>query len=92
MSAKRPPHPGRASAQRCALDAIGCGEPPRCSSATLKALLDAGLIEETGVEIRRDALGSYRIPTYEMPIPVHMQWCSAVAATDKEMASLEGLV
>jgi hypothetical protein len=72
MSASaRPPHPGRTSAQRRALDAIGCGEPPRCSSKTLKALLDAGLIEETGGEIRRDALGSYRIPTYEMPIPVH---------------------
>lgn len=90
MSASaRPPHPGRTSAQRRALDAIGCGEPPRCSSKTLKALLDAGLIEETGVEIRRDALGSYRIPTYEMPIPVHMQWCSAVAATDEEMAAFE---
>jgi len=90
MSASaRPPHPGRTSAQRRALDAIGCGEPPRCSSKTLKALLDAGLIEETGGEIRRDALGSYRIPTYEMPIPVHMQWCSAVAATDAEMAEFE---
>ncbi|MCJ2097999.1 hypothetical protein [Methylobacterium sp. E-046] len=36
-----------------------------------------------------DALGSYRIPTYEMPILVHFQWCSAVAATDEEMAAFE---
>ena len=95
-SPDRPPHPGRTSAQRRALDAIGCGQPPRCSPKTLKALLEAGLIEETGGEIRRDALGAYRVPTYEMPIPVHMQWCSAVAARDEEMAifgaGLEGLV
>jgi hypothetical protein len=24
-----------------------------------------------------------------MPIPVHFQWCSAVAATDEEMAAFE---
>ncbi|GJD47245.1 hypothetical protein AFCDBAGC_5138 [Methylobacterium cerastii] len=55
----------------------------------MKALLADGLIEETGGEVRRDALGSYQMPTYEMPIPVHMQWCSAVAATDEEMAAFE---
>jgi hypothetical protein len=73
MSSKRLPHPGRTLAQRRALDAIRCGEPPRCSPTTLKALLDAGLVEETGSTIRRDALGSYRVPAYEMPLPVHMQ-------------------
>ncbi|TXN76172.1 hypothetical protein FV228_01350 [Methylobacterium sp. WL18] len=88
----RRPHPGRTLAQRNALDAIGCGEPPRCSPKTIRALLDAGLIVDTGGEVRCDALGSYRIPSYAMPIPVHMQWCSAIAATDEEMASLEGLV
>ena len=63
MSAgQRPPHPGRTSAERRALDAIGCGQPPRCSPKTLKALLDAGLIVDVG------------------------------AATDEEMADLEGLV
>ena len=88
----RPPHPGRTSAERRALDKIGCGQPPGCSPKTLKALLDAGMIEDTGGQIRRDALGSYRVPFYEMTIPTHMQWCSAVAATDEEMAGLEGLV
>ena len=86
----RPPHPARTSAQRRALDAIGCGQPPRCSAKTIAALLEAGLIVDAGGEVRRDAFGSYRVPSYEMPILVHMQWCSAVAATDEEMAEFEG--
>ena len=88
----RPPHPGRTSAERRALDKIGCGQPPGCSPKTLKALIDAGMIEDPGGKIRQDALGSYRVPFYEMTIPVHMAWCAAAAATDEEMAGLEGLV
>lgn len=85
----RMPHPGRTSAERRALDRIGCGEPPGCSPKTLKAMLDAGLIVDQGGEVRRDALGSYRIPAYAMPIGVHFAWCSAVAFTDEEMAEFE---
>ena len=85
----RMPHPGRTLAQRKALDRIGCGEPPRCSPKTIKALLDAGLIVDTGGKFCRDALGTYSVPSYAMPIPVHMQWCSAVASTDEEMAEFE---
>ncbi|MCJ2101975.1 hypothetical protein [Methylobacterium sp. E-046] len=87
----RMPHPGRTSAERRALDRIGCGEPPACAQKTLRNLLDAGLIVDVGTETRRDALGSYRVPSYAMPIPVHFAWCSAVAATDEEMAAMEGL-
>ena len=82
-------HPGRTSAERRALDRIGCGEPPTCSQKTLRNMLDAGLIGDVGTKTRRDALGSYRVPSYAMPIPVHFQWCSAVAATDEEMAANE---
>ncbi|MCJ2116168.1 hypothetical protein MKK65_06125 [Methylobacterium sp. J-001] len=53
------------------------------------------MIEDTGGQIRHDALGSYRVPFYGMTIPTHMAWCSAVAFTDEEMvafeAELEGL-
>lgn len=87
----RMPHPGRTSAERRAFDKIGCGEPPRCSPKTIKALLTAGMIDDTGGQVRRDALGSYRVPFYEMAVPTHMQWCSAVAATDEEMAAMDGL-
>lgn len=89
MSEPRMPHPGRTSAERRALDRIGCGEPPACAQKTLRNLLAAGLIVDVGTETRRGALGEYRIPAYTMPIPVHMAWCSAVAATDKEMAEFE---
>lgn len=85
----RMPHPGRTSAERRALDHIGCGEPPACSPKTLRNLLDAGLIVDVGGEVRRDALGSYTVPSYAMPVPVHFQWCSAVAFTDEEMAAFE---
>lgn len=82
----RMPHPGRNSAERRALDRIGCGEPPACAQKTLKNLLAAGLIVEAGSQFRRDTLGKYKIPNFEMPIPVHMAWCSAVAASDREAA------
>ncbi|MCJ2098001.1 hypothetical protein [Methylobacterium sp. E-046] len=36
------------SAERRALDRIGCGEPPACSPKTLRNLLDAGLIVDVG--------------------------------------------
>lgn len=85
----RMPHPSRTSAERRALDRIGCGEPPACSSKTLRNLLDAGLIVDQGGETRRDALGSYTVPSYAMPLAVHYQWCSAVAFTDEEMAEFE---
>ncbi|KAA0122860.1 hypothetical protein CIW48_15575 [Methylobacterium sp. P1-11] len=89
MSEPRMPHPGRTSAERRALDRIGCGEPPSCSMKTLRNLLEAGLIVDVGTETRRDALGSYRVPSYAMPLAVHYQWCSAVAFTDAEMAEFE---
>ena len=88
----RMPHPGRTSAERRALDAIGCGQPLGCAPKTLRALLDAGMIEDAGGQMRRDALGSYRVPFYEMTIPTHIAWCSAVATTNEEMAGLEGLI
>lgn len=85
----RMPHPGRTSAERRALDRVGCGEPPGCSPKTLRRLLDDGLLIDQGGEVRRDALGTYTVPSYAMPLPVHYAWCSAVAFTDEEMAEFE---
>lgn len=90
MPETRPPHPGRTPAQRKALDAIGCGQHPGCAPKTVAALLRDGLIVHVGDRVvGHDRFGTIRIPEYEMPIPVHMQWCSAVAATDEEMAEFE---
>lgn len=85
----RPPHPGRTSTERRALDRVGCGKSPGCSAKTLKALLDDGLLVDHGGEVRRDAFGLYKVPSYGMPIAVHFQWCSAVAFTDEEMEAFE---
>ena len=93
MSRKSDPdrmlHPGRTSAERCALDRVGCGEPPACSPKTLRRLIADGLLVDQGSEVRRDGLGLYTVPSYGMPIPVHFQWCSAVALTDVEMVAFE---
>lgn len=70
-------HPGKSPAQRAALDEIGCGNYlPRMSPATRKALLDRGLIEPCGEKIIcQDRFGTVRLTEYQMPIPVHYQWC-----------------
>ena len=88
LYSKRPPHPGRTAAQRRVLDAIGCGESsPRMSPKVRDALLTADLIVQCGERVVcQDRFGTVTAPEYVMPIPVHMQWCSAVAATDAEMA------
>ena len=82
----RPKHPGRTAAQRRVLDEIGCGENcPRMADATRDALLREGLIVELGRKsLGRDRFGEITIPQYEMPIPVHMQWCKAVAEEPSE--------
>lgn len=79
-------HPGKTKAQRQALDAIGCGQfSPRMAKKTRQALLDAGLIQEVGRKVLgQDRFGVIDIPEYQMPIPVHMQWCKAVASEEEE--------
>ncbi len=91
---KAPPHPGRTPAQRRALDAIGCGDfCPPMSRSTRKALLDAGLIRQLSDKVvSRDRFGAITIPQFEMPIPVHMEWCFSVShgVTDAELDAAVG--
>lgn len=81
-------HPGRTKAQREALDQIGCGNAcPPMARATAKALVRHGLIqrcEDKG--LGRDRFGLIAIPQFQMPIPIHMQWCEFQAATCDEPA------
>ena len=79
-------HPGKTPAQRRALDAIGCGDNcPPMARKTRESLLSAGLIVEIGQKaLGRDRFGVIAIPQFEMPIPVHMQWCNAVADEEDE--------
>lgn len=89
MSNKSPPHPGRTAAQRRALDAIGCGDNcPPMHRSTRKALLEAGLIRQLSDKvIGRDAMGRISIPQFEMPLHIHMAWCSSVSEgiTDEDL-------
>jgi hypothetical protein len=44
--------------------------------ATLKALLDRGLIIRLiDRPVGQDAFGVISIPQYEVPIPIHVEWC-----------------
>lgn len=86
-------HPGKTAAQRRALDQIGCGNyAPLMAKSTRDAMLRAGLIQEIEPKMLGvDRLGVITIRQFQMPIPVHMQWCSAVACSEEELADLEEL-
>lgn len=78
-------HPGKTPAQRRVLDEIGCGSySPVAAKRTIKALLDQGLIEELP-PVRVHVFGSLymEVRQFQMPIPVHYQWCKAMAAEDE---------
>ena len=75
------PHPGKTPAQRRVLDAIGCGNhSPIMSKATRDKLLRDGLIIE--LDPYEDNLNGMRfvMRRFEMPTPVHIQWCKAMSA------------
>ncbi len=88
MANQKPPkHPGKTPAQRRALDAIGCGNySPIMANSTRDALLKAGLIVE--ISPRHEKAGALWaavvIRQFQMPIPVHMQWCAAVAGDEED--------
>jgi hypothetical protein len=54
--------------------AVGNALPPM-SMKQIKALEANGVIHLAGNKILRDEMGSFSLPQYEVPIPVHMQWC-----------------
>jgi hypothetical protein len=70
-------HPGKTPAQRRILDEIGCGNhSPVMAKATCDKLLRDGLVVELSPD-ERPFIGAitFQIRRFEMPIPVHMQWC-----------------
>lgn len=70
-------HPckGMTKAQRDAFEAIAINLQPQCTWPTIDVLLKAGVIERGEGEKRRDAMGTYEIPSFFVPLPIHMQWC-----------------
>lgn len=77
MDSSRTLHPcqGMTKAQREAFELIAINQNPRCKWPTIDALLKAGVIERGESEKRRDAVGAYEIPSFFVPLPIHMQWC-----------------
>lgn len=58
-----------------AFENIAINLPPRASWKTLDALIAKGVIVRVPGEKRRDALGTYEIPAFVVPLGVHIQWC-----------------
>lgn len=70
-------HPcrGMTKAQKEAFERIAINEHPRCGWLTLDALLARGVIKRGEGETRKDAMGTYEIPSFFVPLPIHIQWC-----------------
>jgi len=71
--------PGKTAAQRRVLDEIGCGNhSPIAAKATIKALLDQGLIVELSpMKVRVFGSVSMDVRQFDMPLHVHMEWCAS---------------
>jgi hypothetical protein len=70
-------HPcaGMTQAQMRAFEALAVGMSPGCAPKTIKALLDRGVLVQSGQQNFRDGLGAYSVPIYDVPFAVHRQWC-----------------
>jgi hypothetical protein len=69
-------HPAHAltPVQRSAFELLCVGHNPGCTRKTYHALVASGLVDVFWTT-RRDALGSYDVPTYSVPLWARMQWC-----------------
>ena len=53
-----------------------------------KRLEKKGLITKTGMqEVGRDAFGSIRVPRWEMPLDVHIDWCKYCSELEQSTLS-----
>lgn len=70
-------HPckGMTKAQISAFEMIAIGENPMVGEKTIAKLLERGVIVQGPDRIFQTALGPLHCKQYEIPIPIHMQWC-----------------
>lgn len=78
------PIPGLTKAQRAAFEQIASGNHTLSGifpkPATLAKLLGLGVIVKVqDVEVCRDRFGSMKVPSYEVPLSLHYQWCKWAA-------------
>jgi hypothetical protein len=71
-------HPceGLSRAARDAFERIAVNQFPACQWPVLDELLFAGVVLRGPDEIRRDAMGVYRVPSFCVAIGIHAQWCA----------------
>lgn len=78
MANARTRHPcaGMTKAQKKAFEMIATGRDYGLHASSVDALVAAGLVLRLRDQIiGRDAFGAISVPRYEVPLPVHMQWC-----------------
>lgn len=86
----RHPCHGRSRRSVETFEAIAVGIQDRHPTSTLLALLRHGLIRLVEMKaIGSDRFGVIYRPIYEVPVPVHYQWCrwASENVTDEEMAA-----
>ena len=78
MNEKPTKHPcaGMTPYQRKAFESIAVGQCLGFRFSTYEKLLEKGLIERLKDRVvGRDMFGLIKVPNYEVPFQVHMQWC-----------------
>lgn len=70
-------HPckGMTRAQRDAFERIASGQAHNATHRTLLALRQRGVVDYESKIVGRDALGTFSVPEWFVPLPVHAQWC-----------------
>lgn len=58
-----------------AFERIAINDQPGTSTKTLEKLQRRGVIERGPDKLCRDAFGTFTIPQWYVPLPVHAQWC-----------------
>ncbi len=80
-------------AQRDAFEQIAINQPPRCGWKSIDALVKAGVVERGEDDVRKDAMGMFRIPRFTIPLSVHMQWsawCSEQPEASEHSSTTSG--
>lgn len=84
-------HPckGMSKVQIDTFEQLAVGMTPSATKGTWAALEKKGVVVRGPDLVRRDALGEFRIPQWQVPVPVHAQWCAWCSENVEEPHSKE---
>ena len=85
-------HPckGMTAVQIDTFEQLAVGAKPLATRATWDKLEARGLIERGPDLNRRDALGEFKIPQWQVPIHIHAQWCEWCSENVSDMETDRG--